>query len=207
MITDTDKAWLAGVIDSRATFTVQLAKNMPDIILTPRVGEDMQLFEYAAWMMGMPDIKPWRAKDRSAWRYQCSEHCPEAHTHIIYGQRQGRLTLSGSRLLVVHQGVNAYTVTAILDKAAIQTWGSMTGYQDRVRRPLDALGWDTSCLDRLNGREKPTQPRSPRTPTICEEEGCEAPVHTGVLCGKHYTRKYRTKRRAADPTWKAGQKI
>lgn len=89
-----DLAWYAAVIDSRAA----LSERPTDGQVLPMVsvhGPDMPLLQELARGTGVKVSEIHRAYSKSL----CSEHCPEAHRHVV--SNSGRWQLTGGRATVV----------------------------------------------------------------------------------------------------------
>jgi hypothetical protein len=153
VITEADKAWLAGVVDACAAQT-----SRGYVVLYGRA----PVLQRAAQLLGLQ----MRSYDsHAAWRYQCSEHCPEAHVHVI-GGTYNRLNISGTRCLVMLTNLAPYLTG---DYSTVL--GLLQGNKYRRHTICDhmrSLGWSV--------------PDAP----LCSVDGCPRMAAAKGMCNKHY---------------------
>lgn len=114
MVTDQDKAWMAGVIDlkGRITKKVNRARNTPQITLTV-MSKALPVIRRLCELTGTsPEIHTARKLDLV--RRNCVEHCPDQHVHVsAYDPLNPyaiKWTATGSAFLVVLHNLRPYLV-------------------------------------------------------------------------------------------------
>lgn len=137
MITDTDKAWLAGVIDT-CRWDPNVTGVMRLTLDSPQVADRVTLMTG-----GYKRYVPLQDK----WRRACAEHCPEQHVHQMTQQDRHYVQIKGYRLEIVLRGLAAFSTYHRQFQAT------------RRRAPnkslvvqMSAIGWDVSWVpDKIHG--------------------------------------------------------
>lgn len=164
MITETDKAWLAGVIDARGKWHHQPKRSAWCLGLN---GDD----GVVSAITSMTLAKPTRYYTTEGWRRACAEHCPESHVHVINTYDSAFVRIYGNRLLVVLGNVMPY-LRSERDHDAIMDELKRARRFGYIINPLIDLGWAGKRIDTKR----------------CSAEGCDRAAYARGMCGKHYQR-------------------
>jgi hypothetical protein len=144
MITETDKAWLAGVVDSCAVFYLHTAR--PNQRPKPRlevIVKDHRIMARARELFpGTGVIKS--SGVRYTDRFQCAEHCPIKHVHVRVSGRSDRWILPAARTMILLYNIRAYSVRWPDFQGPYEEYMSSDAprFQMKIVNQLALLGWD-----------------------------------------------------------------
>jgi hypothetical protein len=142
MITEEDKAWLAGVIDAQ-TRKKQKGNRLPylNVMMPPNSAAAAQR---VADLTGAPIYRnEWGSAGYD--RKQCSEHCPEEHIHVTYNPNHvDNIRIAGHRLRIILRVLEPYLMGDYSDVAQAKS-----RYRPRwnVLSDLQRLGWLDSSIE------------------------------------------------------------
>lgn len=115
-ITETDKAWIAGVVDlkGRMTNKISTSRRFPQICLYVQFG-NMIVINKLNRLTGTNAELNAPKPIRDFIRKVCTEHCPESHSHVVEYDRSeltmppnARWLISGAGLAVVLDNIMPY---------------------------------------------------------------------------------------------------
>jgi hypothetical protein len=144
MISETDKAWIAGVIDTRGRITLD-RKASPTGFYTLRicVARDSLMQRIHEMTEVRRDIMRGRSYDRKG----CMEHCEEAHIHVIHKDSIDLRVPVGKTVIILHN-VSRY-LHSERARANLAIWAFSTNLYAgkskawRIAVPvMESLGWD-----------------------------------------------------------------
>lgn len=133
---ETDLAYVAGVLDTRAVVKTRLAPGtetvLPHIMLS---SGDAQLLQWLAQITAVRSIVTSRKYDK----HRCLEHCTQAHDHIT--SVSGRWSLTGAKATVVLWGTRGHVrFHAEAWDRALQA-GLTASRKPATVAKMKALGW------------------------------------------------------------------
>lgn len=134
-ISDTDLAYLAAVIDTKARVkTLQLPTGSV-IPVVHMSSPDMELLQYLGKLTG---ISPFITR-RSYEKHRCTEHCPDQHDHVT--SESARWSVSGAKATVLLAAIQPFIR---FQKAEIDTAinvGLDAPVKTGTLKKMIALGW------------------------------------------------------------------
>lgn len=153
MITEAQKAWMAGVLDLKGRISVKATPSRRDKQYTWHVDSKeilvvRKLCEYTA---SQPEDRQQRTLSEM-FRRNCTLHCPEAHIHVEFDWNMPRVlrwTASGGMFAILHHNLKPYmqvdrgeqeTVDLILQNPTTEGRGSHIVLARAAQ--LQALGWE-----------------------------------------------------------------
>lgn len=145
--------WMAGIVDLRGKIVAKQNKlrRNPQLVLYVQ-SKHFPVIQRLAVMTGTnPEHKVMENDGGGWWRRGCTEHCPDAHTHVDRSQFPDtmRWTVTGTPL-----GVVLYNLGPFLTQSDRFTVARETCFRDMVLRGrgakatvdalrrLEALGWE-----------------------------------------------------------------
>lgn len=145
--------WMAGIIDLQGKIVAKQNKmrRNPQMVLYVQ-SKHFPVIQRLSLMTGTnPEHKITEEDSGGWWRRGCSEHCPEAHTHVDRSQFPDtmRWTVTG-----VPMGIVLHNLAPFLTQNSKFTMAQETCFRDMVLRGrgakavvdalrrLEALGWD-----------------------------------------------------------------
>lgn len=153
MLTDQNKAWMAGVIDLKGRLSAK--QNATRKTRQHTWSVDSKEMIVVRRMCELTGTKPESRANRKLseiFRRNCTEHCPEAHVHVDYEGLEMphvlRWTSTGAGLVIVHTNLEPFlqvdrgykeVVDEILEDPAVDHRGSASVLKSAAR--LQALGW------------------------------------------------------------------
>ena len=160
---ETDKAWVAAMIDSRAHIVKKKnrdrAEGSEQICLTLQTKHHEIAQRLCAMTGTAPALLEQKKVSPELMRRGCIEHCPQAHVHVDSLSALPMITtwtVTGTAAAVVLYNVRKYMVTSRepWDWAMEQSMRQMkvqgpgSGSTKQVATRLSALGWDLPPLMR-----------------------------------------------------------
>lgn len=144
MITELDKAWLAGVMDANIRGMHLYRYDRPFLRLVSSLMSP-DVVERVSGMIGSDITSSHRRV--MVDRRQCKEHCPEPHIHVNSFTASGTITIGGTRLAVVLHNVKPYLVRSDLIGARDPL--PEKGVQLKLAESMRQMGWNlpTSVSD------------------------------------------------------------
>jgi hypothetical protein len=139
VITETDKAWIAGVLDNRCSIFVSHGSNIPvmEIVVILRSNPVI-----AVELSNAVGVAPYMVNRKSADRRACAEHCPDDHVHIP-ARANPRFAVRNAKAAIVLSNIQPY-LRVISEKAQVATQQYFSLLDDRpakmhVGRSLSAI--------------------------------------------------------------------
>jgi len=168
MITDSDKHWLAGVLDARGSLLWSDNRRV-NIGLSMQMKDDDRglVIDKVALMLGLRTRPSFSIE---GVRHQCAEHCPEPHIHYGPESKYKRLTLGGYKFIIIVDELRPYLVRDYSRQyEALQDVPRMR----RVALQMKRIGWNVD-MD---------------VSETCVAPGCDrTDLHGHGLCNLHYLR-------------------
>jgi len=129
-----DRAYIAALVDSFAVLRVRdyRGTELPEVTIQ---GRRISALDWLAEVTGVKVVQVGKAYNR----HQCSEHCPERHTHIESFTRRWQVT--GARATVVLHGIEEHMRVQGRTARDLVEKGREIGYSTSVVNQMSALGW------------------------------------------------------------------
>lgn len=139
MLTDTDLAYAAAVIDTLALLRF---RSIPSGNELPYVGISGP-HRVVSWMSTITASKPTQVM-RDYNRTNCSEHCPEAHEHIQ--STTYRWSITGVKATIVLHNVRPFLRLQQELADELVAGGLEVGWKGQVPEQMRRLGWAIPAL-------------------------------------------------------------
>lgn len=133
-LTVTDLAYVAALIDTRATFT---SRQVRDTVL-PQVAISGKPFPVLQWLGDITGVRV-VPTEREYVKAGCAEHCLEKHQHIK--SASGRWCVAGVKATVVLAAVQPYLRLQPAEVDELLAVGLKAGRKNATVEKMRALGW------------------------------------------------------------------
>jgi hypothetical protein len=148
VITETDKAWIAGVIEGCGKVSwVKHRKGSLALSIYCSGKESLQ--KRLIGMTGSASLH--RTYKAAGWAKPCLDHCPTAHRHIR-DYSTSRIQVQGIRAAVILANIKEFfspslyaecvTLIEMQIRTSLDVSSSSTGRQRAVCKDLQDIGWD-----------------------------------------------------------------
>lgn len=134
-MTDVDLSYVAALIDNFARLATRLIPSGTELPEVTIQNSRLVALDWLATVTGV-GVTP-VSKDYS--RHQCSEHCPDRHSHIESLTR--RWQLSGAKATIVLYNVEPFLRVQGVDARRLVDVGQGSGYKTNVVNEMSRLGW------------------------------------------------------------------
>ena len=135
MTTTNEMAWCAGVIDTLGLIKIREldnGTNIPSVsISTPHVELAKRMGELTG--VGIVTVK------RNYNRTPCTDHCTEAHSHVV--STTARWELTGARARVFLDNITPYLVTKQFDVIRVLEETKDAPFKPATIQKMTSLGW------------------------------------------------------------------
>lgn len=136
MIAETDKAWMAGILEIRGS--LGLSSRGPFVQLTD---DDISIVHELCRLSG---VKASLSAGESYVRKQCSDHCPEEHTHIQTAPRS-RFQVKDLRAAIIMYNLVPHIRSNKKSVVAAEAWQSFRpkylGHMKKTATAMLDAGW------------------------------------------------------------------
>lgn len=147
-----DLAWMAGVVDlkGRLIYKNNRTRRTRQITLTVDSKEHLVVRRLCGMTGTKPEFRKTSPLSKELLRRNCTEHCPEAHTHVDNDWQYGsiRWTITGASMVVVLDDIEKYitvdrgyreAIDEVLADVSLEGRGSIAVVSSLFR--LYELGW------------------------------------------------------------------
>lgn len=140
MLTDSDKAYIAGLIDSLAVLRTRRAgdADLPFLAInSTRMDAPLQ------WLAEQTGSKV-TPRHRGYYKHNCTDHCPSAHQQIT--SVSASWVLTGARATIVLHNILPFLRLQHETARDLVQQGMALGYSGSVIKSMSAAGWDIPPL-------------------------------------------------------------
>lgn len=141
-LSDRELGYIAGVVDAMATLRVRDVRGTE----LPFVEINCPNLSLLEWLGGKTGTGVTKTK-RDYKRMGCSQHCTEAHVHIV--SLSGRWSVSGARATVLLHNVLPFLQLQVETAQQLLDVGLSCGRKLATPAKMAALGWDVPDFVRV----------------------------------------------------------
>lgn len=138
-ITETDLAYVAGVVDLVANIKIRRAGQGTNVDL-PVIAIYGAYPDVLHWLGEHTETRP-VVTSRQYARAGCQEHCQEKHQHVT--SVSARWSLTGAKATIVLYNVMPYLKFQTHDAEMAVQLGLITNYKQATVTKMRSLGWET----------------------------------------------------------------